>query len=112
MAQYRQGKYASALENMRQVVRYEPEDGALHFVLACLYARLADPDRALFHLDKAREQLGFSLLAHISEPNLDSLRETPQFKEIVRQALQEYRRNAPAQPVRPPPETEEAQPAP
>jgi tetratricopeptide (TPR) repeat protein len=101
MAQLRQCKYGPALANMRVALAEEPRAGALHFALACIHARLADRDRALYHLERAYAELGVTLLAHISDANLDSLRDTPKFRAIVAAALGEYRRRTSAPPATP-----------
>lgn len=92
MSQARQRKYGPALENLKAVLRQEPEGGGLHFVIGTIYSRLADRERALYHLERSYDQLGFALLAHVSDPNLDPVRNTPQFQRLVQRALADYRR--------------------
>ena len=92
MSQLRQSKFGPALANLKAVLRLEPDNGGLHFVVGTVYSRMADRERALYHLEQAYQRLGFALLAHVSDPNLDSLRETPQFQRLVKKALAEYRR--------------------
>lgn len=91
MSQLRQRKYGSALENMRAAMVREPEDGALHFALACIYSRLADIDRALTHLELAHRYLGVSLLAHVTVPDLEGLRDTPRYQAVLAAAVRQAR---------------------
>ncbi len=90
VAQLRQAKYGPALENFRIVLTHEPNDGAVHFALACVYARMLDEDRALYHLERARAALGALLLAQISDPHLDTLRHNPRFQRIVNAIRRQY----------------------
>lgn len=92
MSQLRQCKFGPALANLEAVLRLEPDNGGLHFVIGTIHSRLADRERALYHLEQAYQQLGFALLAHVSDPNLDPLRDTPQFQGLVKKALADYRR--------------------
>lgn len=92
MSQLRQRKFGPALANLEAVLRLEPDNGGLHFVIGTIYSRLADRERALYHLEQAYQRLGFALLAHVSDANLDPLRDTPQFKRLVKKALADYRR--------------------
>jgi len=91
VAQMRQGKYEAALENLRIVHSHEPTDGAVQFALACVYSRLENEEKALHHLELAYAQFGYDLLAHISSPHLDNLRNTKKFQKILHSALLQYR---------------------
>ncbi len=86
VAQMRQQKYGAALGNLMILLRENPKDGALHFALACVYSRLLDVDRAIYHLQVAYTNLGGSILSHISDPQLDNLRNHKTFQQIVRTA--------------------------
>ena len=86
VAQMRQQKYGAALGNLKILLREDPRDGALHFALACVYSRLLNANRALYHLQMAYTNLGGSILSHISDPHLDSLRNNKKFLQIVRTA--------------------------
>jgi len=94
VAQMRLGRYEPALENLRGVLREQPRDGALHFALACTHAKLGDQELALQHLRVASELLGGALLQHISDPQLDSLRESCAFQKIVRRAVRAHQHRA------------------
>ena len=91
VAQMRLGKYDAALENLESFLPLQPEDGALHFALACVHAMKGQTETALQHLATSYSILGLDLLAYISDPQLDSLRDTPAFKRIVESARERYR---------------------
>jgi len=94
VAQMRQGKCELALHNLQIVLQHEPDDGALHFALACIYAHLEATGKALDHLEMAHKQLGPELLGYISDHNLDSLRDHERFQQIVRAAVDQYPRRS------------------
>jgi len=83
LTQMHLGKYESALQNLRIVEKIAPEEGALHFAFTCVYAHQGDTEQALAHLEQAYRRLGGALLAHISDPNLDALRDQKRFRQIV-----------------------------
>jgi len=91
VAEMRQGKYGPALDNFKLVLQHDPTDGSVHFALACVFARLGETDRALYHLELAYAQMGPTVLAHISDPLLDSLRQTRKFQQIVDSARRQCR---------------------
>lgn len=86
VAQMRQRKYQPALQHLQAVADRAPGDGAVNFALACVFASLNRTEAALDCLDLAYAQLGFGLLAHISDPQLDSLRGSERFHAILRAA--------------------------
>jgi tetratricopeptide (TPR) repeat protein len=90
VAQMRQGKYRKALENLRLVSVAEPEDGTVYFAMACIRARLGQTKEALDDLNQADLKMGPALLQHISDPDLDSLRNEPGFQDIVRKAREHF----------------------
>lgn len=90
VVQMRQHKYGPALENLKIVLQSEPDDGAVHFAIACIYADLEEESRALYHIERAKSQLGATLLAHISDPHLDNLRHLPRFQRIVSAVRQQH----------------------
>lgn len=86
VAQMRQRKYEAAIEHLTAIRENVAEDGAVNFALACVYASLNRPESALDHLELAHSQLGYGLFSHISDPQLDSLRNTERFQALLRAA--------------------------
>lgn len=86
VSQMRQRKYPAALQHLKVVAARAPGDGAVNFALACVYASLHRTEAATDHLELAYAHMGFGLLAHISDPQLDSLRGAERFQAILRAA--------------------------
>lgn len=85
-AQFRQGKIGLGLLNLERAYRDRPDDGALCFELACAYAAMGDRDHSYLFLRRAYDLLGGLVLAFLSDPHLDSIRETPYFQALKRHA--------------------------
>ncbi len=96
VAQMRQGKYEVARKNLSVVLEQQPNDGALHFALACTHAELNNQQSALYHLELAYAKMGLSLLNHISDPHLDRIREAEEFQRVVH-ALRSLDQSSPVQ---------------
>lgn len=85
-AQFRSGKIGIGLQNLKMALERRPDDGALCFELACAYATLRDRERAYYYLECARERLGGLLLAFISDPHLDAIRQDTRFGKLLKRA--------------------------
>jgi predicted Zn-dependent protease len=85
-AQFRSGKIGIGLQNLKMALERTPEDGALCFELACVYATLRDRKRAYYYLECARERLGGLLLAFISDHHLDPIRQDARFGDLLKRA--------------------------
>ncbi len=83
-AQMQNGKFPQALENLQVPLKHQPDDGALHFALACVHSGMKDLDQGFAHLEKARELLGMELLRYLPDPHLENLRRTARFQEFLR----------------------------
>jgi tetratricopeptide (TPR) repeat protein len=82
-AYLRQGRYPEAVADYMEVIGVDPDNADAYYNLACAYALQGDAALALDSLRKAIK-LGFDdrdLLA--GDPDLDSLRNEPGFREIV-----------------------------
>ncbi|MFM1997766.1 MAG: hypothetical protein RLZZ111_2153 [Planctomycetota bacterium] len=77
------GLVKRALELDRRLVARLPNDFLARYNLACSLARAGRPDEAIDALSRAI-LLGYDDLAHLEvDPDLDSLREHPDFKELL-----------------------------
>ena len=50
---YRKYDYETAIKHFNRALRFEPEDPAIHFNLACCHSRLEEAELAFEHLEKA-----------------------------------------------------------
>jgi adenylate cyclase len=77
------GQRQKGIERLEQAIALRPHDFALLYNAACGFARAGDPDRALDLLDRAVDT-GRGFRAWIeADPDLDSLRDSPRFKQIL-----------------------------
>jgi TolB-like protein/tetratricopeptide (TPR) repeat protein len=79
------GYNEAVLEMTKKSLETDPETSPPLFVVATLYARVGDKERALEYLEKSFDQREPDIL-QINEPQpaLESLRSEPRFKDIVR----------------------------
>ena len=79
----RKGLLDRAVELDRQLVECLPEDALARYNLACSLALVGSGDEAIDALSAAI-RLGYDDLAHMeSDPDLDSLRERPEFRALL-----------------------------
>jgi tetratricopeptide (TPR) repeat protein len=77
------GLVKRAVELDRRLVDVLPNDFLARYNLACSLARAGRPDDAIDALSRAI-LLGYDDLAHLEvDPDLDSLREHPEFRELL-----------------------------
>ncbi|MGQ9591140.1 MAG: TPR end-of-group domain-containing protein [Planctomycetota bacterium] len=75
--------YAKAIHHFEIAKRIQPDDQLTLYNLACAYALSGRKDEALRELEAA-VSAGFDDVAHIeSDPDLDSLREDPRYRDLV-----------------------------
>jgi tetratricopeptide (TPR) repeat protein len=80
----RKGLYDRTLEIDRRLVSLRPSDGIARYNLACSLARQGDLLLAVGELSNALE-LGYDDFAHLEvDPDLDALRELPEFLALIR----------------------------
>jgi tetratricopeptide (TPR) repeat protein len=86
----RLGQVPSAVQTLQEAVRIAPFSALARYNLACMYAKSGQPDESLATLKRAVE-LGFRDTSIISkDPDLDSLRERPEFLEIADEAKKPF----------------------
>lgn len=79
----KKGLVQRAVELDARVVELLPEDFLARYNLACSLARAGRPDEAIDSLSKAI-LLGYDDLAHMDvDPDLDSLRDLPEFRALL-----------------------------
>ncbi len=79
----KKGLVERAAELDAKVVELLPEDCLARYNLACSLARAGRPDEAIDSLSKAI-LLGYDDLAHMDvDPDLDSLRDLPEFRALL-----------------------------
>ena len=80
----RKGLYDRTLEIDRRLVSLRPRDGIARYNLACSLARQGELLMAVRELGTALE-LGYDDFAHLEvDPDLDLLRELPEFLALIR----------------------------
>ncbi len=80
----RKGLYDRTLEIDRRLVSLRPSDGIARYNLACSLARQGEHMVAIHELGNALE-LGYDDFAHLEvDPDLDMLRELPEFLALIR----------------------------
>ncbi len=80
----RAGRYQELLPLDRRMVELRPEDAVIRYNLTCTLARLDRLKEALTSLNKAIE-LGYSDFDHIeSDPDLEALRDLPEYLAIIK----------------------------
>ena len=80
----RAARYADLLPIDRRMVELRPRDPIVHYNLTCTLTRLDRIPEALAMLQRAIE-LGYCDFDHIeTDPDLDSLRELPDFQAILK----------------------------
>lgn len=79
----KKGLVDRAVELDARVVELLPDDCLARYNLACSLARAGRPDEAIDSLSKAI-LLGYDDLAHVDvDPDLDSLRDLPEFRALL-----------------------------
>ena len=79
----KKGLVNRAVELDAKVVGLLPDDSLARYNLACSLARAGRPDEAIDSLSKAI-LLGYDDLAHVDvDPDLDSLRDLPEFRALL-----------------------------
>jgi adenylate cyclase len=77
------GMPEKAHEWAERALAAEPDDAAVHYNLACFYAELDDPNKALGHLARSIE-LGFTHRAWAeNDSDFEGLREDPRFQALL-----------------------------
>ena len=81
----RKGQYSRSLEIDRRLVSLVPHDCVAHYNLACSLAMQGVPRQAIEELGRAIEY-GYDDFGHLEvDPDLDSLRKLPAYREMLRQ---------------------------
>ena len=86
LACFAQEQYDKALEELQRLLEETPGDPAVLYNLACAYARLGKKEEALGHLRRAIKTDGDFRDNAKDDPDLDSLRDEPEFSAIAGQS--------------------------
>ncbi len=79
------GRYVEGMQIDKRLVQLRPTDPLAHYNLACSYALLKRPDQALKTLRRAVE-LGYRDFRYMrQDPDLDSIRPDPRFRQLLRE---------------------------
>jgi TolB-like protein/Tfp pilus assembly protein PilF len=77
------GRREEALKWVDRALQLEPNDGGVHYNLACTLAVGGERERAIDHVERAVD-LGFVGISWLSvDPDLESVRDDPRFKAAV-----------------------------
>ncbi len=72
------------MDALKRVLDIDPEDGHALYNCACIYARLGMHEEAVTYLKTALENGYGNTRAWVkSDPDFDSIREDPKFKEML-----------------------------
>ncbi len=83
IAYMQQRKLNKALDDLQKAAGLAPGDKSIHYNLTALYCLQGAKDRAFDSLDKAME-LGFNNYDALrTDPDLDGIREDPEFRKIL-----------------------------
>lgn len=79
----RTGQLPAAIDAMEHALEREPQEGLIHYNLACYLSLAGEKGRALGHLSRAFElESGYRALVD-AESDFDSLRSDPQFQALT-----------------------------
>jgi tetratricopeptide (TPR) repeat protein len=79
------GRYVEGMQIDKRLVQLRPTDPLAHYNLACSYALLRRPEQALKILRRAVE-LGYRDFRYMrQDPDLDSIRHDPRFRQMLRE---------------------------
>lgn len=89
------GNMDLAFEQTDSLVNDEPDNESLHYNAACIYSLANKKEEALKHFEKSLEG-GYNDFMHIKVDNdLDNIRETPEFKALVKKYEDQLRSKYP-----------------
>jgi tetratricopeptide (TPR) repeat protein len=79
------GRFVEGMQIDKRLVVLRPSDPLAHYNLACSYALLRRPEQALKILRRAVE-LGYRDFRYMrQDPDLDSIRHDPRFRQMLRE---------------------------
>ena len=79
------GMTDKAIDFMNQIIENEPDNSGHYYDAACVYARLGNTAKSLEYLEIALK-MGYKSFHHMSiDDNLDTIRNLPQYKNLIRQ---------------------------
>ncbi len=89
-----QKRYEEAIAFVEKAIEIYPDAGDAYVTLSGLYALSGKRQEALDSFKMAYAKLGERILAFSDEPSLDSIKDDPQFKDIIGQAASDMAESA------------------
>lgn len=78
-----------AVEIMSRMLEEFPDEGGYYFDAACMYCTLHEYDQALEYLETCLN-MGYSVQHVLFDPEIDAIRDTDKYKEIISKYTEEY----------------------
>jgi tetratricopeptide (TPR) repeat protein len=87
-AYYDSGQFDKAILTNKKLIAFNPASAVYHYNIACLESLLNRPSNAVHWLEKAI-QLGYKYESIMDDSDLDNIRETEQYKALIKQYFPE-----------------------
>ncbi len=87
----KQNRFSEAIEITEKALKLDPNSADSQINLAGMYSFKGEKDIANRHLLNAYKLIGYRILPFLLDPSFDSVRNTPEFQEIVQIAKGEWK---------------------
>jgi len=85
----KQNKFNDAIKTDSKALAINPNSPEVNINLAGMYSITGKKERALKHLEKAYESLGYAILPLTIDSSFNNIRSTPKFQSLIAKAKQE-----------------------